>query len=94
MTVIERIRKAVDNLDCEEDNIDKLIALAYYIGREEATREVSDKYNAVLAEQRERADNCRYHKLAHQIIGSARYIHTGDYSQDMKTMFGSDETEL
>lgn len=94
MTVIERVRKAIDKLNCEEDNLDKLIALAYYIGREEATREVSDKYNAVLAEQRERADNCRYHKLAHQIIGSVRYIHTGDYSQDMKNMFGSDETEL
>ena len=94
MTVIERIRKAVDNLNCEEDSLDKLIALAYYIGREEAAREVSDKYNAVLAEQRERADKCRYHNLAHQIIGSVRYIHSGDYSQDMKTMFGSDETEL
>lgn len=94
MTVIERIRKAVDNLNCEEDSLDKLIALAYYIGREEATREVSDKYNVVLSKQRERADNCRYHNLAHQIIGSVRYIHTGDYSQDMKTMFGSDETEL
>lgn len=94
MTVIERIRKAVDNLNCEEDNLDKLIALAYYIGREEATREVSDKYNAVLAEQRERADNCRYHNLAHQIIGSVRYIPTGDYAQTMKSTFGSDETEL
>lgn len=94
MTVIERIRKSVANLNCEEDNLDKLIALAYYIGREEATREVSDKYNAVLLEQRERADACRYHKFAHQIIGSVRYIHTGDYSQDMKTMFGSDETAL
>lgn len=94
MTIIERIKKALDNLDCEEDNLDKLIALAYYIGREEATKEISDKYNAVLAEQRERADASRYHLLAHKIIGDTRYIHSGDYAQDIKTMFGGDKTEL
>lgn len=94
MTIIERIKKAVDNLDCETDNIDKLIALAYYIGREDATREISDKYNAVLAEQRKRAGSSRFHNLANEIIGNTRYIHSSDYSQDMKTMFGSDKTKL
>lgn len=94
MTIIERIKKAVDNLDCETDNIDKLIALAYYIGREDATREISDQYNAVLAEQRERADNSRYHKLAHEIIGDIRYIYSGDYAKAMKATFGSDKTKL
>lgn len=94
MTIVERIKKAVKNLDCETDNIDKLVALAYYIGREDATREISDKYNAVLAEQRKRADSSRFHNLANEIIGNTRYIHSSDYSQDMKTMFGSDKTKL
>lgn len=94
MTIVERIKKAIKNLDCETDNIDKLVALAYYIGREDAAREISDKYNAVLAEQRKRADDSRYHNLANEIIGSTRYIHSSDYAQDMKTMFGGDKTKL
>lgn len=94
MTVIQRIKQAVNNLDCETDNIDKIIALAYMIGKEKATREVSNAYNKLLAEQRERAEKCRYHNMAAEIIGDERYIYFGDYDGAMCYTFGSDETEV
>lgn len=94
MTIRERVKIALDNCDCEQDNLDKIIALAYYMGREKATREISDKYNAVLAEQRKHAESCRYHKMAAAIVGDTHYIYSGDYSGDMTATFGNDETEL
>ena len=57
MTVIERIAECKKCTDFNADTVEKLIALAYYIGREEATREISDKYNAVFKDQKVRANN-------------------------------------
>ena len=94
MTVYERIKSAAKKFNCESDNIDKLIAVAYYIGREEATKAVSDKYNDVIAEQRQRAAKCRYHNMASEIVGDTNYIYSGDYSQEMKKTFGNDETTI
>ena len=94
MTVIERIKQAVDNYDCEKDNLDKIIALAYMIGKEKATKEVSDAYSKLLAEQRERAEKCRYHKMAAEIIGDKEHLYFGDYDGGMRYTFGSDETEV
>jgi len=97
MTVLERVKECVNhngNVDYDVDSIEKVIALAYFIGREEATKEVSDKYTALLAEQRERANNCRYKHLAHSVIGDTDYIYSPDYAQDMTATFGSDETNV
>lgn len=94
MTVIERVRQCVESLDCEKDNTEKLIALAYYIGREEATRETSDKYKKLIREQRAKANACRYKHMANEIIGKADYIYCPDYSGDMTATFGSDDTEI
>ena len=94
MTVIQRIKQAVNNLDCETDNIDKIIALAYMIGKEKATREVSNAYNKLLAEQRERAEKCRYHNMASEIIGDKKYIYFPSYSGEMSAIFGEDDTIL
>ena len=94
MTILEKVKTCVENHDCDKDCVEKLIALAYFIGREEATKEVSDKYTALLSEQRERANNCRYKHLAHFVIGDTRYIYFPDYAQDMTATFGSDETNI
>lgn len=93
MTVIERVKECVKNLECEKDSIEKVIALAYYIGKEEATREVSDAYTKLIREQRKRADKCRYKHMAHEVIGSQNYIYFGDYDMAMTGIFGSDPTE-
>lgn len=94
MTLINRVKHACDNCDMEVDSVDKLIAFAYYMGREEATRYVSDKYSAHIARQRERADACRYKHMAAAIVGPERYLYTPDYGQEMTGLFGSDETQL
>lgn len=94
-TVRDRIKEAVyADKDMEGDSLNKLLALAYYMGREEATRETSDKYNAVLAEQRKRAESCRYHKMAAAIIGDVKAVYSPDYAGEMSLTFGNDVTEL
>lgn len=94
MTIKERIKQAVANLDCEKDDLNKIIALAYYMGREEATKEISDCYNKHIAEQKARAAACRYHKMAAEIVGSADYLYSGDYAGTMTSTFGDDPTKL
>lgn len=96
MTILERIHKAVDSNAAYKDTdcVDKLIALAYQIGRESATKEVSDDYRALIAKMRERANNCRYHKMANDIIGERNYLHHYAYAGDVTECFGSDETKL
>lgn len=94
-TVRNRIKEAIYNSeDKEDDTIDKLLALAYYMGREEATRETSDKYNAVLEAQRKRAEACRYYKMAAAIIGDVKAVYSPDYAGEMSLTFGDDVTEL
>lgn len=94
MTVLQRIKQAVNEMDCSKDDINKIIALAYFIGKEEATREVSDQYKQLIKEQRKRADNCRYKHLANKIIGKQNYIYFGDYDNAMTGLFGSDDTTI
>lgn len=93
-TLINRVKAACNNCDMEHDTIDKLIAFAYYMGREEATREVSDKYTALIERQRERAAACRYKHMAATVVGPERYIYSSDYAQEMTGLFGSDTTQL
>lgn len=78
----------------EDDTAAKLITLAYHMGREAATKEVSDDYNALLAAQRERAKACRYHRMAAAVIGDERYIYNPDYRGDVTAEFASDKTAL
>lgn len=94
MTVIERVKQCVDTFDCEKDTVEKIIALAYYIGRESATTETSNKYKKLICEQKERADKCHYRHMAHKIIGDTDYIYCPDYGCEMTGMFGSDETMI
>lgn len=94
MTINERIKKAIKNFDGDTDNIDKIIALAYYIGREDATKELSDKVSAVFSEQKKRVSECRYHNMAMNIQGDIDYVYSRDYAQDMTALFASDETNL
>ena len=94
-TLRTRVKEAVDNpKDMEGDSLDKLLAIAYYMGREEATREVSDKYNAHLAAQHERAEACRYYKMAAAIVGPEKFLYCPDYAGEMSATFGNDATEL
>lgn len=94
MTVKERVLKALENREMEVDSIDKIIALAYYMGREQTAKEVCDSAKQILSEQQKRAMESRYHNMAMAIQGNVAYIYHPDYAGDMTSMFGSDGTVL
>ncbi len=95
MKIKDRVKKAPEaEAGWEKDSIDKLIAIAYYMGRESATREVSDAYRKRLKDQKERADKCGYHEMARKVLGDTNYIYFPDYAGDISDMFGDDETEF
>ena len=97
MTILGKINSLIHHggaLDLEADITNKLIYIAYYIGREAAARELADSYNALIAEMRQRAAECRYHRMANEIRGDKNYIYSPDYAGDMTATFGSDATEF
>ena len=98
MTIAERVRSIVgsqvDLTDEVPAGIEKMIYMAYYMGREDATREISDRYNALLREQRQRAQECRYHNLAAAIVGDVEYIYSSDYAKEMTSIFGGDPADV
>lgn len=99
MTITDRIN-AITSTQHNWDNADtpatveKMIAMAYYMGRESATKEISDEYRALIAAQRERANACRYSKMANAIIGDQDYIYSGDYRGEMTSIFGGDLADI
>lgn len=93
MTCMELLQKALGS-DLDEDSVGKLIAIAYYIGREEATKRIIDRHNEIINEQRKRAAKSRYHNFADSIIGDCPFIYSGDYSGNVTATFGSDATSV
>lgn len=99
----DRVRQAILS-GClnNDDTMDKLITIAYYMGREVKAKERADEFSALLARMRERADACRYNHMANSVIddpsleslGSREYIYDPDYSGDITNEFGDDETSL
>ena len=96
LTVKELIESIVNdsNVKLSSDTLERLVTVAYYMGRETATREVSDLYMARICAQEERARECRYHNLAREIIGDTKPIWRYDYRQEVMNLFGGDETRL
>lgn len=94
MTIYERVKKAFKECDFEKDDINKLVWFAYYIGKEEATVNVSDEYKKILQSQHKRAAQCRYYKMAEKIIGyPGNYIYFPDYSKDVTVELATDKWE-
>lgn len=98
MTIAERVKKIVkDGCDIDDGksaSLEKLVYIAYFMGREEAARRVCDKASDLIKAQRQRAKACRYHGMANAIIGDADYIFDGDYSGDMTDAFGNDPSDI
>lgn len=80
--------------DMDNDTWEKLVYFAYWVGREEATKYVSDCYKERYYEQKQKADTLRYHKLVNKILGKYPYIYFPDYSADVTNVFGGDKTNL
>lgn len=98
-TAKARIQSAIKNTDWETINdhpadLDALLALAYEMGREDATRAVSDDYTALIAAMRKRANASRCWRAANKIIGDADHLHHSDYRGDMTALADSITTDL
>ncbi len=98
MTINERIRQLIHStIDMSSDtaaSIEKMIYVAYYMGREDATRKVSDEYAALIQEQHKRANECRYSRMANAVVGDKDYIYCADYAQEISNTFGGDPADV
>ena len=102
MEVKERIKQAIKNADYNIDNLDKIISIAYFMGRESKAVEMGDRVKALLSRMRDRANKCRYHNMAHAIIdddditsvGVMEILYDHDYSRDETEAFSYDETNV
>jgi ATP-dependent Lon protease len=96
MKCYELVKDIVENhkYDMEKDDIKKLIAIAYYYGREQAVREFSEEVNKVLKDQQERVQQCRYKNMAMKIQGNISNIYSADHSGEMTNIFGADKTNI
>ena len=95
MKIKDRVKNTVKGkYDMETDNIDKLIVMAYYIGREDAAKDLCDKYTMVRSNQKEQARKSRYHNMAQRILGPVEHLYSTDYNQTMTDVFGDDETRF
>ena len=95
MTTYERVKKALESYDFDENGngVNELIAYAYFLGKCNKSKELCDKIRALLEEQHNRANECRYHKMANDIIGKQTFIYDGDYDQWIG-MFSHDKTQI
>lgn len=94
-TLKNRIIQIVNDCDMDGDTLERLVCYAYWMGREDGVRDMSDKTTALIQQQKERAEACRYHNMASDIIGIDRdYIYHPDYSSDMTIEFSNEETNL
>lgn len=93
-TIDERVKEAINNFDFKENgnDINALIAYAYYSGRCEVANELCDKAHNIFVEQLKRAQSVRYHKQAVQIQGNIKFLYHADYDMWIK-MFSNDKTE-
>jgi hypothetical protein len=77
----------------DPDNLNKLIALAYALGRTEAARAICDEHTRRVKKAREAADQLRYHNLGNAVLDAmgGDIIYTPDYAGDVID-FASDPT--
>lgn len=94
-TYRDRLAEALNNfIEADVGSLDRLLAYAYYAGREQATRAYADKVREVLKEQQDRARSLRYNKLGLYVQGNLDYVYSSDYAGDYQDAFGDDLTDL
>ena len=96
MTTYERVKKALESYNFDDENgngVNELIAYAYFLGKCEKSKELCDKAHSIFGEQHNRANSCRYHKLAEDVVGRQTILYDGDYDQWIG-MFSQDKTEV
>lgn len=101
MTYYERLKKAISG-DAEtiddipqEGTLDSLLMYAYFVGKEDGVRAVSDRATAKWKEQLRKAKACRYWRMAVEIVGEGDpwthgrgFVYHPDYAGDYGADFG------
>ena len=96
-TIKEVVLASVTTAEYDDtDNFKKLIAMAYYMGRESATKEVLDIHNTKVSRARDKANTIRYHHVANDVLDAmgGDIIYHPDYAGDMTSTFGDDTTNM
>ena len=80
----------------DPENLKKLVAMAYYMGRESASREICDEHNTRIAKARDKAKGLRYHIMANGVLDAmgGDMIYSPDYAGDMTDSFGRDPINI
>lgn len=92
MTLQQKVDEIIKTVDTtNSDEISKLVKFAYYYGAEQATKNVLDKHNDIIHEQKKRAAGCRYSNMAKKIIGDNTFIYSDNYSGGFTNTFGNDK---
>ena len=78
----------------EGDTIARAIAVAYYVGRERATKEVSDAYRKKIREMHQKAQKSRYSALINDVIGDKDYLLFPDYTGRVTQELGCLKTDI
>ena len=95
-TVIDAVNSIIEDRQAlySGDTIERIIAFAYYYGREQATKEVSDAYRSLIRDMRKRADKSRYTALINEAIGDKNYLLFGDYPGRITKEIGKLKTDV
>ncbi len=94
MTIKQRIKQCIKSWDGEVDSIEKLVAVAYYMGKEHAARKLCNEAQDIFAEQIKRAKQCRYWRTAMNVQGNIHMIFSPNYGGDVSGIFGDDDTDF
>lgn len=84
-----KVKDYIDDIlhKAEMTDTERLIWTAYYMGAEASARAIIDEHRRQVDAMRDRADKCRYHNMASDVIGDA-YIYDDNYSMDVTNTFG------
>lgn len=105
--IIDRVKEALENSIFDDEkginDLNKIIAMAYYMGAEETAKEICNEHNKRAEEAMTRAANCRYYKMAYRVLQGETIkgkpsvvdkIYNEHYAGDMIATFGYDLTSV
>lgn len=95
-TMLDAVKRIISDKNAlySGDTIERLIAFAYFYGREQATKETSDAYRSMIKDMRKRAEKSRYTSLINEAIGEKNYLLFNDYTGRITKEIGSLDTGI
>lgn len=102
--LLKSILNDSENKGIYGSGIDAMIAYAYFAGREDATKELSDRYSKVIETIKDKINDDRYHKYLNSVVfgdysdyefyqKDQNFIYSSDYAGDFQATFGSDKID-